>query len=143
MRERDELVTLPAMTRLETLLAQDGVSVVYDGLCPFCSAYAHMLRLRESAGPVRLVDARGEPALVADLAAAEAPVNDGMAVLYGRRLYYGSDAIHILALLASESGLANRLVAGLLRGEGRARFAYPLLRAGRNLGLRLLGRPQI
>jgi len=131
------------MNRLDALRGQDGVSVVYDGLCPFCSAYTHMLRLRESAGPVRLVDARGEPGLVADLAAAGAPVNEGMAVLYAGRLYYGGDAVHLLALLASENGLANRLVARLLRNERTARLAYPVLRAGRNLGLRLLGRPPI
>jgi predicted DCC family thiol-disulfide oxidoreductase YuxK len=131
------------MNRLEALRGQQGVSVVYDGLCPFCSAYAHMLRLRESAGPVRLVDAREDPALVADLAAAGAPVNDGMAVLYAGRLYYGGDAVHLLALLASQSGLANRLIARLLRSQRCALLAYPALRAGRNLGLRLLGRPQI
>jgi predicted DCC family thiol-disulfide oxidoreductase YuxK len=133
----------PGGERLEALLARSGVSVVYDGLCPFCSAYTHMLRLRESAGPVRLVDARAEPALVADLRAAGAPVNEGMAVIYAGRLYYGSDAVHVLALLASRSGAANRLVANLLRHERLARLAYPVLRAGRNLGLRLLGRPPI
>ena len=131
------------MNRLDALRGQDGVSVVYDGLCPFCSAYTHMLRLRESAGPVRLVDARGEPGLVADLAAAGAPVNEGMAVLYAGRLYHGGDAVHLLALLASDGGLANRLVAGLLRSQRRARLAYPVLRAGRNLALRLLGRAPI
>jgi hypothetical protein len=66
-----------------------------------------------------------------------------MAVIYAGRLYYGSDAVHVLALLASRSGAANRLVANLLRHERLARLAYPVLRAGRNLGLRLLGRPPI
>jgi predicted DCC family thiol-disulfide oxidoreductase YuxK len=131
------------MTRLETLLGQGGISVVYDGQCPFCSAYVRMVRLRESAGPVRLIDARGEGALVADLAAAGAPVNDGMAVLYGGRLYSGADAMNILSLMASESGVANRLAASLLRNPRMAKAAYPVLRGGRNLALKLLGRPQI
>lgn len=131
------------MTRLQTLLGQDGISVVYDGLCPFCSAYVRMLRLRESAGPVRLIDVRGDSALVADLGAAGAPVNDGMAVLYGGRLYHGADAMHILAMLASRSGLANRVVARLLSSPRMARAAYPMLRGGRNAALKLLGRPQI
>jgi predicted DCC family thiol-disulfide oxidoreductase YuxK len=131
------------VTRLETLLRQDGISVVYDGLCPFCSAYTRMLRLKESAGPVRLVDAREDAELVADLDRQGKPVNEGMAVFYGGRLYSGADALHILALLASSSGFANRAVAGLLRNERIAKAAYPLLRAGRNLGLKVLGRPQI
>lgn len=131
------------VTRLETFMRQDGISVIYDGLCPFCSAYAHMLRLKANSGPVRLVDARQDAELVENLAAAGAPVNDGMAVLYAGRLYYGGDAIHILALLASSSGLANRMAARLLRNERVARAAYPLLRGGRNLALRVMGRPQI
>lgn len=125
------------------LLRQDGISVVYDGLCPFCSAYTHMLRLKESAGPVRLVDAREDAALVAALKGAGMPINQGMAVLHAGRVYYGVDAIHILALLASKSGLVNRAVARLLRNKHIATAAYPLLRAGRNLGLRILGRPKI
>ncbi len=131
------------MTKLETLLRPDGIDVVYDGLCPFCSAYAHMLRLKESAGPVRLIDARQDAELVAALEAAGKPVNGGMTVAYAGRLYYGADAIHILALLASRSGLANRAVARLLRNGRIAKAAYPLLRAGRNIGLKVLGRPQI
>jgi hypothetical protein len=102
-----------------------------------------MLRLRESAGPVRLIDAREEPALVAALEGAGKPFNRGMTVAYAGRLYYGADAIHVLALLASRSGLANRAVARLLRNQRMAKAAYPLLRAGRNIGLKLLGRPQI
>jgi hypothetical protein len=102
-----------------------------------------MLRLKESAGPVRLIDARHEPELVAALEAEGKPINRGMTVAYAGRLYYGADAIHILALLASRSGLANRAVARLLRNERVAKAAYPLLRAGRNIGLKLLGRPQI
>ena len=131
------------MIGLEALLGQKGISVVYDGLCPFCSAYARMLRLRESAGPVWLVDARQERRLVAELDMAGAPINGGMAVLYGGRIYWGADAIHILALLASDRGLANRAAARLLRHRRIARAAYPLLRGGRNLALRLLGRPPI
>lgn len=131
------------MTELDTVLRQDGISIVYDGLCPFCSAYAHMLRLKESAGPVRLLDAREDAELVAALDGAGKPVNQGMSVFYAGRVYYGADAIHILALLASRSGLANRAIARLLRNERLAKTAYPLLRAGRNLGLKLLGRPQI
>jgi predicted DCC family thiol-disulfide oxidoreductase YuxK len=131
------------VTRLDTLLHRGGICVVYDGLCPFCSAYARMIRLKESAGPVRLVDARQDAELAAALGEAGKPINRGMAVAYGGRLYYGADAIHILALLASDSGLANRTVARLLRNKRVARAAYPLLRAGRNLGLKLLGRPQI
>ncbi|CAN0407117.1 unnamed protein product, partial [Scytosiphon promiscuus] len=32
--------------------------IVYDGECPFCSQYVKMLRIHESVGTVRLIDAR-------------------------------------------------------------------------------------
>jgi protein-disulfide isomerase len=38
--------------------APAGVTVFYDGACPFCSAYVRMVRLRKAAGEVRLIDAR-------------------------------------------------------------------------------------
>ena len=40
--------------------------LVYDGDCPFCSRYVQYLRLRQAAGPVRLVNAREGGPLVDD-----------------------------------------------------------------------------
>ena len=36
----------------------EPIYVVYDGECPFCTAYVKLLRLREAAGKVELVNAR-------------------------------------------------------------------------------------
>ena len=128
------------MTALAAYKALQGVSVVYDGYCPFCSAYTRMLRLKDAAAPVRLIDARQTQDLVAALGAAGMPINDGMAVFYAGRVYYGGDAVHVLAMLSSGNGLANRWTAKLLRSKARARMFYPILRAGRNLSLRVMGR---
>lgn len=131
------------MTALAPYKDRDGVSVVYDGQCPFCTGYAHMLRLREAAGPVRLLDARQDQNLVEALNAEGLPINEGSAVFYGGRVYYGGDAIHILALLASENGFVNRWTARLLRSHRRAKLLYPALRTVRNLTLRVMGRSLI
>lgn len=131
------------MTLLADLLARDGVAIIYDGECPFCSAYVRMLRLRESAGRVEMIDARQAPALVGELAGRNLQVDREMVVLYGGRIHAGGDAVHTLALLTSPSGALNRLVAGLLKNPRRARWLYPYLRGARNLALRLLGRPPI
>ena len=47
------------------MAAHDDNWLLYDGECPFCSAYARFVRLREtSIGPLRLIDARhGGPAI--------------------------------------------------------------------------------
>ena len=122
----------------------DGVTVLYDGECHFCSAYVRMVKLREAVGEVRLVDARvANDPIVQEVTSRGFDLNEGMALLIGERIYYGSDCLHVLALLTSGGSFLNRLNARLFRSRSLARYAYPILRAGRNLTLRLLGRGRI
>lgn len=119
-----------------------GVTVVYDGQCPFCTSYATMLRLREAFGRVDLVDARSDhPAAVEARAAFD--LDEGMAVHLGDRWYHGADCIHVLALASGSSSTLNRMVGRLFASRRRAHLAYPFLRAGRNAALALMGRRRI
>ena len=68
---------------------------------------------------------------------------EGMAVYYQGRLYAGSDAVNLLALLTTPVDLANRIAATVLGRPAVARALYPLLRAGRNVLLKLKGKPQL
>ncbi len=120
-----------------------SIEIVYDGACPFCSAYVRMVRLREAAGPVRLIDGREDLQAAQRLRGEGVDLNETMAVIYGGRIYAGARAIEILSLLSSNSGVINRLAARLLRSRRRADFFYPVLRFGRNTALRLLGRDRI
>ncbi len=119
------------------------LQIIYDGDCPFCSAYARFVRLRETVGKVELLDARQHPGLVNDLRTQGVDLNQTMVVRYGGRSYAGADAIQLLSLLSAGSGPANRLLAHIFRDENRARRFYPWLRGGRNLTLRLLGRRRL
>jgi predicted DCC family thiol-disulfide oxidoreductase YuxK len=116
------------------------VLIVYDGQCPFCSRYVKLVRLRESLGQVRLVDAREGGPIVEELQRAGVDLDEGMALKLDGRLYHGHDCIHMLALLSTPSSAFNRVNAALFRSPGAARLLYPVLRAGRNAALRLLGR---
>jgi len=134
-----------------------GAVLVYDGECPVCSAYVRYVRIRESVGEVVLVDARhggegGEtdPKKAAlgkywleRIRAASLDLNEGMVLIYGGRLYHGADCVHMLALLSSASGPFNRFNALLFKSPAAARVLYPVMRSGRNLLLRLLGRKRI
>ena len=117
--------------------------IVYDGQCPFCSRYVQLLRLRESLGAVRLIDARKGGPIVEELQRAGVDLDEGMVLKLDDRLYHGHDCIHILALLSTPSGLFNRINAAVFRSPLTARMLYPVLRAGRNAVLRLLGRGKI
>lgn len=119
------------------------IEIIYDGECPFCSAYVKMIRLRDAAGPVQLVNAREDMAAVEQLAREGIDIDETMAVRYGGATFAGADAIELLSMLSSDSGLANRLTARLLRNKERARALYPILRGGRNLAIRILGRGKI
>jgi predicted DCC family thiol-disulfide oxidoreductase YuxK len=124
-------------------LTPEGLVVLYDGQCVFCSAYVRLLRLREAVGPVHLLDARqdGRAPLVKRETGLD--LNEGMLAIYGNRIYYGADALHVLTLTSSPVGFANRLLGRLFRSERASRALYPVLRFGRNMTLRALRRPAI
>lgn len=114
--------------------------LLYDGECPFCSSYVAMVRLRDSVGPVRLVDARDGGPELAEVRRAGYDVDEGMVLKMDGRLHHGDAAIHRIALLTTPSGAFNRVNAWVFRSETRSRALYPVLRTGRNAVLRVLGR---
>ena len=131
------------MTAMAAQTQKTEVLIVYDGQCPFCSRYVKLVRLRESLGQVRLVNAREGGPIVEELRRAGVDLDEGMALKLDGRLYHGHDCLHMLALLSTPSSSFNRLNAALFRSPRAARLLYPVLRAGRNTALRLLGRSKI
>lgn len=119
------------------------LKIIYDGDCPFCSEYMRVTRLRETVGQVEIIDARSDHPFVAEIKAAGYDLNDGMLAEYQGTRYFGADCMHLLALLSSRSGLANRAVSLVMGQQPIARLLYPLLRFGRNTTLRLMGRTRI
>lgn len=116
--------------------------LIYDGECPFCSNYVHMLRLREAAGTPVLVNARDGGEHVEEAKRRGYDLDEGMVLHYGGNWYHGADCMHILALLTARKGI-NRLWAWVFRSNRRASILYPVLRFGRNTTLRALGRRKI
>ena len=117
--------------------------LLYDGECPFCSAYVGYMRLRESVGPVMLADAREHPELLREVEALGYDVDEGMVLKFNDRYFHGADCINALALLTTPSGAFNRLNAAIFRSKTASTLLYPVLRAGRNATLALLGRRRL
>lgn len=117
--------------------------LIYDGECPFCSAYVKYLRVQDSVGALHLVNARDGGPVVEQVKQAGADLDEGMVLKIGDRLYHGADCIHALALLSTPSNIFNRINGRIFRSPTMARHLYPILRAGRNAALRLLGRRKI
>jgi predicted DCC family thiol-disulfide oxidoreductase YuxK len=133
----------PAMPQELTPDLTPDLTIVYDGDCPFCAAYARMTRLRAAAGRVALVNAREDHPVVWEARAAGLDLDEGMVVKAGGRLYHGDAAMTLLAGLTTPSGLFNRVTAWAFRNPARARVIYPPMVAGRALTLRLLGRRKL
>lgn len=120
-----------------------GVTILYDGACPFCSRYVRLLRLRRAVGDVRLVDARSNCPEVLRVTERGLSLDDGMVLISGDEMYGGAEAIRRLALLSTPSDTFNRFNHRLFRSGTRSRALYPWLRHGRNLALRMLGRSRL
>ncbi len=125
-------------------MAPEGMTVIYDGQCPFCASYVGMMRLREAAGTVDLVDARGEDPRVKQVRRAGYDLDEGMVVLWRGEVFFGDGAVHLLATLSREGGGPfNRLQRAVFSSPRRAARLYPVLAAGRRLFLRMIGRTPI
>lgn len=116
---------------------QKGLTIVYDGDCPLCSRYSVFAQLRLRFGPVRLVNARQEQHVAPMLLRHGIDLDQGMAVIFAGRLYFGADAMNFLA----RNGVGGTY--NVMRNARFAGFIYPALRAGRNAMLRLLGHSKL
>lgn len=119
------------------------VVVVYDKQCPACDFYCNMVRIKESVGRLVLVDARDGGAIMGEITGKGLDIDQGMVVKVGGEMYYGSDAIHVLALMGTNKGFFNRLCYWSFRSKAVSSVLYPILRACRNLLLKLLGKTKI
>lgn len=123
--------------------APADLAIIYDGECPFCAAYIKMLRLRDSVGTVRLINAREDHPEVRRVKSLGLDLQEGMVARYGGKDYYADECLTLLAMLSSGSGLFNALTAWLFKSARRAKLMYPVMKAGRSVTLKLLGRKPI
>jgi hypothetical protein len=97
-----------------------------------------MVRIRESVGTLRLVNARDPGPIMDEITAKGLDIDEGMVLKLGNTLYYGADAIHVLSLMSSRSGVFNRLTFRMFRSKRLSAILYPLFRCVRNLLLKFL-----
>ena len=123
--------------------AAGEILLVYDWECPACDTYCRLVRVQQSIGTLRLVNARKPSALIEEITQAGLDIDQGMVVKVGGQLYYGADAIHTLALLSSRSDLFNKLSYYAFWSNTLSRILYPALRTCRNLLLKIMGKTKI
>ena len=124
-------------------MAENPILLIYDKDCPACNAYCQMVRIRQSVGELKLINARENTEVMQQITAQGLDIDQGMVLKMGDNWYYGSDAIYMLSLLSSRSGLFNRLNYHVFKSNRLAQWLYPLLRFFRNLLLKLQGKRKI
>ena len=129
---------MPPETPPEMLqeMPTSGDFLLYDGECPVCSAYVAMTQLRRLYPRLKVLDARTEPALVADLRQQGYEINEGMVLTLGGVVHFGADATRLIAHLGRASPSWWRRAGLSLLGAA----PYRWLSGGRLALLRLLGR---
>ncbi len=129
------------MNKMDKMLNE--IFLVYDKECPACDYYCQVIRLRESVGRLTIIDAREPSDLMDDITARGFDIDQGMVLIVGDQFYYGSDAIHTLALMGSRSGVFNRFNYWMFRSKTISNLVYPILKMLRNLLLKALGKTKV
>ena len=114
------------------------IVLIYDKDCPACNAYCQIVRVRQSLGELKLVNAREDSDIMQHITAQGLDIDQGMVLKLDENWYYGSDAVYMLSLLSSRSGIFNRLNYHLFKSQRVAKWLYPVLRSCRNLLLKLM-----
>ncbi|MDA0782664.1 MAG: DCC1-like thiol-disulfide oxidoreductase family protein [Rickettsiales bacterium] len=120
--------------------------IVYDGECPFCSRYVRLLRLKETGGVVKIIDARtlsNDSDIIKKIHEKGYTLDEGMALIIDDDVYHGDECIHKLALMSTSANWFNRFNRFVFKSRRISKVLYPVLRSGRNFALLLLGKKKI
>lgn len=125
-------------------MSKNKLDIYYDGDCPFCRNYVAFTNLRKSFnGNVSLHNVRDIPSKVKEFSEKGYNLNDGMIAELNGDIYYGADAVHLMTLLSNNKGVLKRINKALFQYKGTARILYPILRLGRAITLKVLGKRKI
>ena len=116
--------------------------LLYDGECPFCSFYVAKSQFETQAGrPLRLIDGRQAPDLVARLRRDGFDLERGMILALDGRRYHGAAAMSVLVAMTAGTGRFAALARWFASSPARARVLYPWLRLLRRAALLVKGTP--
>jgi len=117
------------------------LTLVYDGGCPFCRAFAQRAELLGGVTELAIRDGRSDDSLRAELAARGYSLTNGAMLLEGQQIWHGSEAIAELNRRMKPSDALLQLLQQVFRDDERSRRVYPALLLARRLALATLGRP--
>ena len=115
------------------------LTLVYDGECPFCQAFALRTELAAGVPDLSIVDGRQAPKLRRELLEQGLSLRDGAMLLDGGQVWHGSAAIAELSNRMQPSDALLQVLRSMFCHRGRAAFLYPGLLLARRIALALRG----
>jgi predicted DCC family thiol-disulfide oxidoreductase YuxK len=118
------------------------LTLVYDGGCLFCRAFALRAELKGGLPGLTIVDGRTNRTLRRELASRGFDLTHGAVLAQGQIYWHGSDAIAEISRRMQPSDPLLALLKTVFADNGRAKTLYPGLLAARRLALGLRGLPE-
>jgi len=115
------------------------LTLLYDGECPFCRAFALRTELAAGVPDLLIVDGRQVPELRRQLLDKGLSLKNGAMLLEGDQVWHGSAAIAELSSRMQPSDALLQVLQRMFRDRGRAAFVYPALLLARQIALALKG----
>ena len=115
------------------------LTLIYDGGCPFCRAFALRSELKAGIPNLRIVDGRADHSIRHELNALGLPLRNGAVLIEGEHRWHGSEAIAELSRRMEPSDPLLRLLSSLFCDCQRSAMAYPALLAARRIALATRG----
>ena len=112
--------------------------LVYDGECPVCRNYVKYIRISELVDQFTLINGRENHPVIEEINQRNIDLNEGIVLKLDDVYYHGDEAMHVLALISSRSGLFNKINHAILKSPRMSKLLYPLMRGGRNCLLKIL-----
>ena len=125
--------------------SEEKVWLVYDGECPICANVSKAYKIKKTLGSLQVLDARTEKnhPIMREINSLNLDLDQGMVIKFKNTHYHAVDALHVMALLGTNSGLFNRINSYIFRSKFLAKLCYPIFRSGRNFALWCKGVKQI
>lgn len=119
------------------------LTIYYDKECPVCSRYISYVSLKETYSSVKLINVRENQSLFNKFKLQGFDLDKGMIADVDGKIYYGAEAISLIAQSNTKPGLLSVINNTLFSKLQISKTLYPILVSLRNLLLIILGKGKI
>ena len=119
----------------------DKTLFIYDGECPFCNHFAHLLELKSSLPSIQILDGRENLDQLTKLYSQGYDLNKGAILIINEKILHGADAISwICSEIKNPTDSLLELLRIIFTSNKRSKILFPLLLWGRRFSLTIKGK---